>query len=268
MTLEMPVLGAGTFRLKGDDAYNSVIMALEEGYRHIDTAQIYENEEGVGRALYDSSVPREEIFLTTKVWIDRLSKDAFLPSLHESLAKLQTSYVDLLLIHWPLKDDRVSMTEYLGELKKAKDLGLAREIGVSNFTVAQVEEAVSILGKGVLFTNQIEVHPFLQNRKVREASEALGLKVTGFMPLAVGEAITNPTIVAIAEKHGATAAQVTLAWVRQNDMVTIPSSTKRKNLEANLKSLDLTLDADDLAQIAALDEGKRIADPDFAPEWD
>ena len=131
----MPFLGSGTFRLQGDVAYQSVLQSLKLGYRHIDTAQIYGNEKEVGDAIKDSGIPREEIFLTTKVWIDRFTKETFLPSVKESLEKLQTPYVDLLLIHWPSPKDEVSMDEYLNELKQTKELGLTRHIGISNFTV-------------------------------------------------------------------------------------------------------------------------------------
>lgn len=121
MSLSIPTLGAGTFRLKGDDAYKSVEMALNAGYRHIDTAQIYGNEKEVGQAIADSGIPRQELYITTKIWMDKLGKDSFIPSLQESLKDLQVDYVDLLLIHWPLKDEAVSMEEYLKELKQAQD---------------------------------------------------------------------------------------------------------------------------------------------------
>ncbi|MEC8377420.1 MAG: aldo/keto reductase, partial [Pseudomonadota bacterium] len=143
----IPSLGVGTFRLKDDEAYDSVTMALDVGFRHIDTAQIYGNEESVGRAIKDSSVEREDIFVTTKVWNDKLNKSQFVDSVKESLNKLQLSYVDLLLIHWPSPENGESMEEYLGELLRVKEMGLTKAIGVSNFTVAQIEQAVSILGE-------------------------------------------------------------------------------------------------------------------------
>ena len=265
---KIPSLGVGTFRLKDEEAYNSVTMALEVGFRHIDTAQIYGNEEAVGRAIKDSAVAREDLYVTTKVWNDKLNKASFVDSVKESLSKLQLDYVDLLLIHWPSPENGESMEEYLGELLKVKTLGLAKEIGISNFTVAQVEQAVGILGEGVIATNQVEVHPYLINTKVRAACEKHGIIVTGYMPFAVGKVLKDDTIVAIAEKHGVSAAEVVVAWELANGLVTIPSSTKRKNLETNIKALDLTLDAEDIAKIDALDCGDRQATPDFAPEWD
>lgn len=266
--LQMPMLGAGTFRLKDDVAYQSVLTALELGYRHIDTAQIYGNEAEVGQAIQDSGVDRDAIFLTTKVWIDKLAKATFAASVEESLEKLQTEYIDLLLIHWPLKNDAVPMAEYLAELKAVKDKGLVKHIGVSNFTNAQLEQAIAILGEGEILTNQVEVHPYLQNRKVVACCRTHGVTVTGYMPFAYGDVLKDAVIQDIAAKHTATAAQVVLAWMRQNDFVTIPSSTKAANLESNLAAATLTLDAEDMASIATLDRGHRLANPDFAPDWD
>lgn len=265
---KIPSLGVGTFRLKDEEAYNSVTMALEVGFRHIDTAQIYGNEEAVGRAIKDSAVAREDLYVTTKVWNDKLNKASFVDSVKESLSKLQLDYVDLLLIHWPSPENGESMEEYLGELLKVKTLGLTKEIGISNFTVAQVEQAVGILGQGVIATNQVEVHPYLTNDKVRAVCDKHGIIVTGYMPFVVGKVLKDDTIVAIAEKHGVSAAEVVVAWELANGLVTIPSSTKRKNLETNFKALELTLDAEDIAKIDALDCGDRQATPDFAPEWD
>jgi 2,5-diketo-D-gluconate reductase B len=247
-------------------------MALEVGFRHIDTAQIYGNEEAVGRAIKDAIannlVAREDLYVTTKVWNDKLNKASFVDSVKESLEKLQLSYVDLLLIHWPSPENGESMEEYLGELLRVKELGLTKEIGISNFTVAQIEEAVSILGEGVISTNQVEVHPYLTNEKVRAACEKHGITVTGYMPFAVGKVLKDETIIAIADKHGVSTAEVVVAWELAHGLVTIPSSTKRKNLETNFKALELTLGADDIAKIDALDCGDRQANPDFSPAWD
>jgi len=269
---KIPSLGVGTFRLKDDEAYNSVTMALEVGFRHIDTAQIYGNEEAVGRAIKDAIannlVAREDLYVTTKVWNDKLNKANFVDSVKESLEKLQLSYVDLLLIHWPSPENGESMEEYLGELLRVKELGLTKEIGISNFTVAQIEEAVSILGEGVISTNQVEVHPYLTNEKVRAACEKHCITVTGYMPFAVGKVLKDETIIAIADKYGVSTAEVVVAWELAHGLVTIPSSTKRKNLETNFKALELTLGADDIAKIDALDCGDRQANPDFSPAWD
>lgn len=264
----IPKLGVGTFRLEDDAAYQSVTMALEEGYRHIDTAQIYGNEEAVGRAIKDAGIPRDELFVTTKVWNDNLNQRNFLPSVKESLKKLQLEYVDLLLVHWPSPPKGESMNTYLKELANAKEAGMTKEIGVSNFTIAQLEEALDVLPKGSLFNHQIEVHPYLTNEKVRAYCKKHGITVTGYMPFAVGKVLKDKTILSIAEAHGASAAEVVVAWELAHGLITIPSSTKRKNLATNLKSLGLTLSAADIAQIDALHCGDRQATPDFAPEWD
>ncbi|MCT7655329.1 2,5-didehydrogluconate reductase DkgB [Oceanimonas sp. NS1] len=264
----MPSLGMGTFRLEGDDAYNAVSMALETGFRHIDTAQIYGNEAEVGQAIADSGIARNELFLTTKVWLENLGEDAFIPSVEESLRKLQVEAVDLLLIHWPEVSGKVAMDTYLPQLAEAQRRGLTRFIGVSNFTNAQLDQAIEILGEGSILTNQVEVHPYLQNRRVIEHCQSRNIQVTGYMPLAVGKVMKDDVLQRIAERHEVSVAEVVLAWQLQQGLVTIPSSTKRVNLETNLNALRLELNDDDMADIASLEQGERIANPDFAPQWD
>ncbi|MEI2416424.1 2,5-didehydrogluconate reductase DkgB [Orrella sp. JC864] len=267
--MSIPAFGLGTFRLKDQVVYDSVTQALELGYRLIDTAQIYGNEADIGRALADSGVPRQEIFLTTKIWMDNFSRDKLMPSLEQSLERLRTDHVDLTLIHWPLADDApVSMHEYLTALAECKVKGLTQQIGVSNFTVAQLQEAIRILGADQIATNQIELHPFLQNRKVAEFARSQDVHITSYMTLAYGKVIDDPAINEVAQRHGATPAQVALAWAMQQGYAVIPSSTRRANLEGNLKALQLRLDDQDMQRIAALDRGERLANPDFAPRWD
>ncbi|WP_447527991.1 2,5-didehydrogluconate reductase DkgB [Vreelandella sp. TE19] len=267
-TNTLPNPGFGTFRLEGETLKESINAALEAGYRHIDTAQFYGNEETVGEVLRDSSVARGDIFLTTKVWYDRLEPDALKQSVDESLKKLKTEYVDLLLIHWPSPNDEVPMADYLTALKEVRAEGKARHIGVSNFTIAQLDEAVGILGKGEILTNQIEVHPFLQNRKLAEHCESLGIEVTAFMPLAVGKVMEDAVLKQIAGVHGVTPADITMAWLKGRGIVTIPSSTKARNIESNIKAFELALTEAEMADIATLDRGERIANPDMAPAWD
>ncbi|WP_168015466.1 2,5-didehydrogluconate reductase DkgB [Halomonas salinarum] len=264
----MPNPGLGTFRLKGDTLKSAVTTALELGYRHIDTAQMYGNEAEVGQAIADSQVPRDEIFLTTKVWYDTLAPEALKQSVDESLEKLGTEQVDLLLIHWPSPNDEVPMRDYLTALREVQKASKTRHIGVSNFTTAQIDQAVDILGEGALLTNQIEVHPFLQNRKLVEHCKRHDIAVTAFMPLAVGKVMEDETLKRIAANHDATPAQITLAWLQALDIVTFPSSTKADHLKSNLEALSITLSQDELDEIATLDRGERIANPDFAPRWD
>jgi 2,5-diketo-D-gluconate reductase B len=264
----LPSPGFGTFRLKDQTVRDAVANALDLGYRHIDTAQIYKNEADVGQVIADSGIARDDIFLTTKVWFDNLDKTEFRPSVEQSLSKLKTSRVDLLLIHWPSPDYEVPMETYLNELRAMQDEGLTRHIGVSNFTISQLNEAIRVLGEGVLLTNQIEVHPFLPNNAVVDHCKANNIAVTGYMPLAVGAVSDDPVLQEIALEKGVTAAQVALAWINQRDIVTIPSSTSREHMLSNLEAFKLSLTDEEMDRISKLGRGERIANPDFAPEWD
>ncbi|MBA2799287.1 2,5-didehydrogluconate reductase DkgB [Aeromonas veronii] len=266
--MKMPNLGLGTFRLTGQPLHDSLLQGLELGYRHIDTAQIYANEAEVGQLMSESGVPRQDIYLTTKVWTSEFGPSKVIPSLEVSLEKLGTDYLDLALIHWPSPKDEVPMAVYLEQLAEAKAQGLAREIGVSNFTVAQLKQAIDILGPGAIAHQQIEVHPLLQNRKVVEFCKAQGIAITAYMPLAYGKVLAEPLLMEIGQSHGVSAAQVSLAWLLEQDMTVIPSSTKRENQAANLAALDITLSSEEMAAIATLDRGERCVNPDFAPAWD
>jgi len=269
--MTVPAFGLGTFRLKGQTVISSVRDALDVGYRAIDTAQIYDNEAEVGQAIAESGVSRDDIFLTTKVWISEFRRDALLASLHKSLEKLRTDRVELALIHWPSPNGKVdvAMEEYLPALADAKAQGLATAIGISNFTIAQTRKAIEILGEGVITTNQIEIHPYLQNRLLVQYLREQGIQVTAYMSLAYGEVLKDPVIQAIAGRHQATPAQVALAWALQQGFAVIPSSTKRENLVSNLDAAKLRLDEEDMAKIAALDRGHRLANPEgIAPAWD
>ncbi|MDV2450827.1 2,5-didehydrogluconate reductase DkgB [Xanthomonas hortorum] len=267
--MTVPAFGLGTFRLKDQIVIDSVRNALELGYRAVDTAQIYDNEEQVGQAIAASNVPRDQLYLTTKIWVDKFGRDALLPSLQESLRKLGTEHVDLTLIHWPSPKDQVPMREYLEALAQAKQQGLTRAIGVSNFTIALIKQAIEILGADAIATNQIEVHPYLQNRTLIAFLREQGIHVTSYMTLAVGEVLKDPVIEAIAARHDATPAQVTLAWALQQGYSVIPSSTKRENLASNLKAQSLQLSEQDMSEIAALERGQRLANPKaIAPDWD
>ncbi len=266
--MNMPELGVGTFRLEDKECYDSVTMALDIGFRHIDTAQIYGNEEAVGKAIKDSDVNRNELYVTTKVWNDKLNAKDFIPSVKESLSKLQMSSVDLLLIHWPSPANGEPMEEYLAELAKAKKQGLTRKIGVSNFTIEHLEKATDILGEGEIATNQVEVHPYLTNEKLRAYCKEKGIHITAYMPFAVGKVLSDETILSIAEAHNVSAAEVVIAWELAHGMATIPSSTKRKNLETNYKGSELVLSDEEVRRIDALNKDDRQATPDFSPEWD
>jgi 2,5-diketo-D-gluconate reductase B len=267
--MNIPAFGLGTFRLKGQTVIDSVRNGLDVGYRVIDTAQIYGNEAEVGQAIADSGVARDELFLTTKIWVDNLSKDKLIPSLRESLRKLRTDRVELTLIHWPSPNDAVPVDEFMRALLQAKREGLTRAIGISNFTIDLTQRAIDAVGAEEIATNQVELHPYLQNRKIAQFSQANGIHLTSYMTLAYGKVLADPVIVEIARKHDATPAQVALAWAMQLGYAVIPSSTKRENLASNLLATSLRLDSDDLARIATLDRGERLTDPDgLAPAWD
>lgn len=267
--MTIPAFGLGTFRLKDDVVIASVKTALELGYRAIDTAQIYDNEAAVGQAIAESGIARDELFITTKIWIENLGKDKLIASLKESLQKLRTDYVDLTLIHWPSPNDEVAVEEFMAALLEAKTLGLTRQIGISNFTIPLMERAVAAVGAENIATNQIELSPYLQNRKVVDWALAHGIHITSYMTLAYGKALKDEVIGRIAAKHNATAAQVILAWAIGEGYAVIPSSTKRENLASNLLAVDLQLDADDKQVIAELDCNDRLVSPEsLAPQWD
>ncbi len=265
----IPAFGLGTFRLQGEVVIDSVKNALALGYRAIDTAQIYGNEAEVGQAIAESGVARGELFLTTKIWTDHYAGDKLVPSLKQSLAKLRTEQVDLTLIHWPSPGNAVPVAEFMGALAEARAQGLTRLIGVSNFNIALMKEAIAAVGPEAIATNQVELHPYLQNRKLAEFARSQGIHVTSYMTLAYGKVLADPVVAAIAAARGATPAQVVLAWAMQLGYAVIPSSTKRPNLESNLAARQLRLDDAEMARIAALDRGERLTDPaGLAPAWD
>ena len=267
--MSVPAFGLGTFRLKGQTVIDSIRSAIDLGYRAIDTAQIYGNEADVGEAIAGARVKRDELYLTTKIWTENYAADKLIPSLKDSLHKLRTDRVELTLIHWPSPKGQVPVAEFMGALAEAKAQGLTGEIGVSNFTIALMQEAIAAVGAGQIATNQVELHPYLQNRKVAEFARSQGIHLTSYMTLGYGKVLNDPVIGEIAGRHGATPAQVTLAWAMQLGYSVIPSSTRRENLESNLRSVDLRLTDADMAAIAALDRNERITSPEsLAPAWD
>lgn len=265
---EMPAIGLGTWTLRDNTATRLVAAAIESGYRHIDTAAMYDNEDAVGAGIKAAGLPRAEIFLTTKVWHTDLSAAAFKKSVAASLARLQQDYVDLLLIHWPSKD--VPLAETIGALNAAKDQGFARHIGVSNFNVAMINEAVGC-SHHPLVCNQIEYHPFLNQDKVLAACRAHGMAVTAYCPLArESELLTLPDVTSIAAAHGKSPAQVILRWLtQQQNVAAIPRSSKPERIRENGEIFDFTLSDAEVETITALQSRNfRICDFDFAPKWD
>lgn len=267
--MSIPLFGAGTFRLQGQTVIDSVRNALEVGYRAIDTAQIYENEAEVGQAIAAAGVPRDQLFITTKIWVANYARDKLIPSLKESLVKLRIDYLDLTLIHWPAPGNGVSVEEFMTALAEAQQQGLTRQIGFSNFNIEHAAQAIAVLGKDLIATNQIELSPYLQNRKLVAFLKEQGIHVTSYMTLAYGKVLQDPVIAALARRHEATPAQVALAWALQLGYSVIPSSTRRANLASNLLAQQLRLSEDDMAQIAALERnGREVSPAGLAPAWD
>lgn len=265
--MTVPSFGVGTFRLEGEVVKNSVLNALEVGYRVIDTAQIYGNEASIGEALVESGLSREELFITTKIWVDNMSKAKLIPSLKESLEKLKTDYVDLTLIHWPGENENVE--EYMQALLEAKSLGLTKEIGVSNFNIELLNKAFDSVGRENIATNQIELSPYLQNPKLVLFMQENGIQVTSYMTLAYGEVLKDPLIIDIANKYHSTPAQIVLAWALAKEFAVIPSSTKRENLISNLQAQQIQLASEDMDLIDGLERNGRQVNPaGLAPQWD
>lgn len=267
---EIPALGFGTFRIADADVRRILPLALELGFRHVDTAQIYDNESGVGAGIAASGVPRGDIFLTTKVWPVNFAPKDFVRSVEESLSKLRTDYVDLLLLHWPGGSD-VPREDQIGELNRVRDRGLTRHIGISNYSIAEMEKAVA-LSATPLATNQVEFHPYLDQSRLLAAARVQGLSLTGYFVMADGRVPKDPLLAEIGARYGKTAAQVALRWaVQHEDVVALTKTAKAERLEENFRIFDFDLTDEEMAAIAALAEpGGRIVNPKTLapPHWD
>jgi len=262
----IPLIGLGTWDLRGKTCAKMVDEALTLGYRHIDTAAMYGNEEAVGEGLRASGVPRDEVFITTKVWSSDLRARDFERSARDSIRKLKLPSVDLLLIHWP--NPSIPLKETMGALCKMKREGVARHIGVSNFTVALIEEAVG-LATEPLVNNQIECHPYLDQSKPIAASRKRGLSVTAYSPIARGRVKGDEVLARIGKAHGKTAAQVCLRYLVQHSVIVIPRTSRSERLKENFAIFDFKLTPAEMKEIAGLAHpGGRIVEWGGAPEWD
>jgi len=264
----IPALGFGTFRMSGPDTVRMVRHVLSLGYRHVDTAQIYGNEAEVGEGLAASGIARGDVFLTAKVWVANYRRDAFLRSVDDSLRKLRTDHVDLLLLHWPNRE--VPLAEQIGALNEVKAAGKVRHIGISNFNTALMAEAAS-LSAAPLVTNQVEYHPYLNQRAVLAAARRAGMSITAYYGMADGKVIGDPVIQAIAKRHGRTEAQVVLRWlVQQPGVVALSKTVSEARAAANLAIFDFALSAEEMAAIHALarPDGRLVSPEGLAPEWD
>ncbi|MCJ7479122.1 MAG: aldo/keto reductase [Candidatus Nanohaloarchaeota archaeon QJJ-7] len=260
--MAIPSIGLGTWQLKGNECEKAVANALEMGYRHIDTAEMYENEERVGNGITNADVDREDIFLTTKVWRTNLEPDSVRKALEGSLEKLETDYVDLLLIHWPNENMPVKKT--LDAMHELVDEGRVRNIGVSNFTTELLDEALD--ADEEIKANQVEKHIHHQQGQMTEYCQENDLVLTAYSPLARGRASEEVLMEEIGENHGKTAVQVALRWlVQQENVVAIPKAAPEDYQRENLDVFDFELSEEDMEQIEDLEKNKRYVDPGFAP---
>src|SRR5450432_1265286 len=263
---KIPAIGLGTWELRGRACARLVEQALRLVYRHIDTAQIYENEREVGEGLRASKVRRDEIFVTTKIWTNHFAPHDLERSTKESLTKLRLAEVDLLLLHWP--NPQVPLSETLGALARVKKLGMARQIGVSNFTVALIDEVVAACAEP-LVCDQVEYHPYLDQTKVLEACARHGLTLVAYSPIAKGRIKGDQLLGQIGSKYRKTAAQICLRWLVQQNVIAIPRTSKIERLSENIEIFDFELSGDEMRQISAMGGAKgRLTDFGFAPKWD
>ena len=262
----IPQIGLGTMTLKGDVCVQAVKTALQMGYSHLDTAWFYGNEKEVGEGMRQSGVKRADVFICTKVRETHLEPDKFRKSVDESLANLQLPYVDLLLIHWNNKD--VPFKTSIGALCKAKKDGLAKHVGVANFTSKMVDEAWAVTSEP-LVCNQIEVHPFINQDRVLAASKKHGMAVVAYVPIARGKVPGADALERIGKAHGKTAAQVSLRYLVQLGLCAIPRTANQQHLKENLDVFDFTLSDAEMAELKKLNAtNMRVVNPPHAPVWD
>ena len=262
--MRMPRIGLGTWPMKGAECQAAVESALALGYRHVDTAEMYGNEDAVGAGIAAAGLPRGEVFLTTKIWWDKPNGSAIRRAFDASLARLATPYVDLLLIHWPSPD--LDLPDALRALAAIRAEGRAKAIGVSNFPPRLLQRAIA---EGVeLACLQVECHLLLDQSKLLGITRAAGMALTAYSPLAKGENLDLPAVRQVAAKHGATLAQVALAWLLAQDGVAmVPKAASPARQKENLGALALRLDAADLVALAAAPKDRRFVNPSFAPDW-
>ena len=262
----IPVLGLGTWQLNGATGSRITEQALRLGYRHLDCALIYGNEREVGEGLHASGVKRNDIFITTKVPHTELAPPALERAVKQSLANLRVTEVDLLLIHWP--NPQIPLAETMGAMCKMKQEGYARHIGISNFTVALIEQAVKLSSEPIV-TNQIEWHPYLDEHKVHAACRKHSIAVTAYCPIARGRAVGDEVLTRVGKRHGKTAGQVSLRWLIQKGAIVIPRTSKVERLTENMTVFDFELSAADMAEVDALAKpAGRVVSVGWAPRWD
>src|ERR1700741_3112322 len=264
--IRLPRLGLGTYRMQGDVCRAAVESALALGYRHIDTAEMYGNEEAIGAAIAASNVARKDLHVTTKVWNENLAPDAMRRAFDTSLKKLRLDQVDLYLVHWPAPN--MNLPAMFETLMKLKQEGRTRAIGVANFNIALLKTVVEEIGAPIA-CNQVEYHVMLDQSKVKKYMDSKSIPLVAYCPLAQGRAASDETLLAIGKKHNASVAQVALRWLLDQDGVAaIPKASRHESQKANLDALKVTLDDEDRKAIAALPKDRRCVNPGFGPDWD
>ena len=266
----IPVLGLGTWQSTGQDCIDVVSQGLKMGYEHIDTAQAYGNEKEVGQGIKQSGIARDKFFLTTKIFPDdmKFEPENLVAAAKRSLENLDTDYVDLLLLHWP--DDRVPLSETIPALCELQKQGLTRNIGVSNFNIANIIEAKKYADVPIV-VNQVEFHPFIKQNTLQTFLNNHHILLEAYSPLARGDVFDNEVIKEIADRHGITAAQVSLAWILSDKhRIAIPKTSNPDHLQGNLDAINVQLSADEIEKINKLarSDGRKIKHPDYSPEWD
>lgn len=263
--LDVPEIGLGTYKLHDRECEQTVRTALDIGYRHIDTAQMYKNEREIGRALSVSNVPREDIFLSTKIWHTNLDADDVLQSTEESLRQLDTPYVDLLMIHWP--NDQYNLRSTIESMLVLRDQGKAMNIGVSNFPLPLLKKANDEI-RAPIFCDQVEFHPFIDQLDLLDYAIENDIMLTAYAPLAQGKVVQNKELQEIAEKYGKSPAQISLRWlIEQENVVAIPKASSEGHLKENFEVFDFFLEDEDFERIDQLEKSTRLVNPSFAPNW-
>ncbi len=264
----MPKMGFGTWNRDKETTYRCVLDALDIGYTHIDTAPSYENEDAVGKAIRDSDIARNSVFVTTKVDPHDYGEGEVLPAVEKSLEKLAMDKVDLLLLHFPSLYDKYPLKSYVSQFIEVYDKGLTQHIGVSNFTIKHIEESLPLFEDRPIYTNQVEIHAYMQNKPIVEYCQSKNIQLTAYSPIARGELLGDKVLTEIAQSHNATTSQIALAFLLSCGYAVIPSSDKRARIQDNFDAAKIDLSAQEMLAISALERGMRLNNADYCPLWD